>query len=301
MMNKIYKTFLFTLVIISMFHLPLQSSILNSVKGTVTDKDTGEPIPKVKITITFEALNYELVTDKKGYFYKSGLKNGTYRVKYEKDGYIPSISSFHLSISEKRDISIQLKVLKVVKTVKKSLMRKGVELLNAGKYTDAIEPITKAIEETPENPVLYYYRGFCYDKSGDQDKALEDHKKALELDPEFLLSLSEAGKIFAKKGDLNSAVTYYKKAYDLGTKDVLSLYNYGVCLINLGNNSKALKVFEKLISLEPNYADAFYQLGIIYLGLNDNAKAKEYFQKFIEMDPENTNASVAKEILKTLN
>ncbi len=70
---------------------------------------------------------------------------------------------------------------------------------------------------------------------------------------------------------------------------------------NLGNNSEALKVFEKLISLDPNYADAFYQLGIIYLGLNDNAKAKEYFQKFIEMDPENTNASVAKEILKTLN
>jgi tetratricopeptide (TPR) repeat protein len=284
-----------------MFYLPLQSSILNSVRGTITDKDTGEPIPGVKIIIEIEAIKYELVTDKKGYIYKSGLKNGTYRVKYEKDGYIPAMSSFHLGISETKDISAQLQVLKAVKPVKKSLMRKGVELLNAGKYTDAVETLTKAIEETPENPVLYYYRGFCYDKSGDPDKALVDHKKALELNPEFLLSLSEAGKIFAKKSDLNSAVTYYKKAYDLGIKDVLALYNYGVCLINLGNNAEALKVFEKLISLNPNYADAFYQLGIIYLGQNDNAKAKEYFQKFIEMDPENTNTSVAKEILKTLN
>jgi tetratricopeptide (TPR) repeat protein len=186
------------------------------------------------------------------------MKNGTYRVRYEKDGYIPSISSFHLSISEKRDISVKLSVLKVVKPMKKSLMRKGVELLNVGKYTEAIEPITKAIEETPENPVLYYYRGFCNDKSGNPDKALEDHKKALELNPEFLLSISEAGKIFAKKSDLNSAVTYYKKAYDLGTKDVLALYNYGVCLINLGNNSEALKVFKKRTSLNPNYADACY-------------------------------------------
>jgi tetratricopeptide (TPR) repeat protein len=284
-----------------MFYLPLQSSILNSVRGTITDKDTGEPIPGVKIIIEIETIKYELVTDKKGYFYKSGLKNGTYQVKYEKDGYIPAVSSFHLGISETKDISVQLQVLKEVKPVKKSLMRKGVELLNAGKYTDAVETLTKAIEETPENPVLYYYRGFSYDKSGDTDKALADHKKALDLDPGFLLSLSEAGKIFAKKRDLNNAVTYYKKAYDLGTTDVLALYNYGVCLINLGNSSEALKVFEKLISLAPHYADAYYQLGIIYLGLNDNARAKEYLQKFVDMDPENTNASVAKEILKTLD
>jgi len=300
-MNKRCKIYLFVFVIISMFYLSLQSSILNSVRGTITDKNTGEPIPGVKIIIEIEAIKYELVTDKKGYFYKSGLKNGTYHVKYEKDGYIPSMSSFHLGISETMDISVQLQVLKTVKPVKKSLMRKGVDLLNAGKYTDAVEALTKAIEETPENPVLYYYRGFCYDKSGDAEKALADHKKALDLDPEFLLSLSEAGKIFAKKRDLNNAVDYYKKAYDLGTKDVLALHNYGVCLINLGNNSEALKVFEKLISLAPNYADAYYQLGIIYLGLNDNAKAKEYLQKFIDMDPENSNASVAQEILKTLN
>jgi hypothetical protein len=62
----------FHLVIISMFHLLLQSSILNSVKGIVTDKDTGEPIPGVKITITSGSLNYELVTDKKDYFLNRG-------------------------------------------------------------------------------------------------------------------------------------------------------------------------------------------------------------------------------------
>lgn len=301
MINKHCKIYWLVFVIISMFYLTLQSSVLNSVRGTITDKDTGEPIPGVKIIIEIETIKYELVTDKKGSFYKSGLKNGTYHVKYEKDGYIPAMSSFHLGISDKMDISVQLQVLKAVKPAKRSLMRKGVELLNAGKYTNAVETLTKAIEESPENPVLYYYRGFSLDKSGETDKALADHKKALELDPEFLLSLSEVGKILAKKRDLNSAVTYYKKAYDLGTKDVLALYNYGVCLINLGSNSEALKVFEKLISLAPNYADAYYQLGIIYLGLNDNARAKEYLQKFIDMDPENSNASVAKEILKTLN
>jgi tetratricopeptide (TPR) repeat protein len=280
---------------------PLQAGILNSIRGTITDSETGQPIPGVKITLSASTLRYETITDDKGFVYKTGLETATYEIKFEKDGYIPGTSSFRLAISETRDISTQLKPLKqVIPLQKVSLMKKGVELINTGKYADAVTTLTEAITATPNNPLLYYYRGFAVEKGGDSDKALEDFKKSLELDPDFLLSLAEAGKISAKKKDLENAVIYYKKAYDLGTKDVLSLYNYGVCLFNLGNNDEATKVFEKLISFDPNYPDAYYQLGIIYMGTGDNAKAKEFLEKFIAMDPTNENVSVAKEILSAL-
>lgn len=299
---KHYKAVLFGLVVVLLFVLPLQSSVLNSVRGKITDKATGDPIPGVKITLTIGAAEYSTTTDAKGGFYKSGLKNGVYKVKYEKEGYIPAMTSVRLSISEKRDISVKLEVMAVVaKPKEKSLLRKGVEKLNAQNYPEAIEILTKAIENTPENPLLYYYRGFSLDKTGEPDKALADYKKSLELKPDFQLSLPEAGKILAKKGDVADAVTYYKKAYDLGTTDVLALYNYGSCLINLGNNDDAMKVFEKLLTVDPNYPDAHYQMGIIYLGLGDNAKSKAALKKFLELDPENSNASVATEILKTMN
>ncbi|MCU0289209.1 MAG: tetratricopeptide repeat protein [Acidobacteria bacterium] len=279
----------------------LQASILNSVRGTITDSDTGQPIPGVKITISNPNSKYETTTDNKGFVYKAGINNGMYELKYEKEGYIPAITNVRLAISETRDISIQMKPIKEVQQPQKvSLMNKGVELINAGKFPDAINTLNEAITATPNNPLLYYYRGFAYDRTGNQDKALEDYKKSLELDPTFLLSLSEVGKIYAKKKDLNNAVIYYKKAYDLGTKDVIALYNYGSCLFNLGNNEEALKVFEKLAETDPNYPDTYYQLGIIYMGLNDNAKAKANLAKFIGMDPENENAAVAKEILNTL-
>ena len=301
MVNKYWNVILVLLMMTAFFCLPLQSSILNSVKGTVTDQETGEPIAEAAVILSGGSVTYTLTTNSKGYFYKSGLKNGQYQVKYEKEGYIPAVANIRLRISEKRDISVKLKAIQVVKVPKKkNWMKKGVDQLNAGKYPDAIETLNKAIEETPENPVLYYYRGFALDKSGDQEKALADYKKSLELDPELLISLAEVGKIYAKKGDLNNAVTYYKKAYDLDTKDVLALYNYGVCLFGLGNNDEALKVYEKLLAVDPNYADAYYQMGLIYMGLNNNDKAKEYLQKFLELDPENSNAAVAKEILNTL-
>lgn len=301
-MNK-WKIVLLIAVTFVISQLPLQSgSVLNSVKGVITDKESGEPIPGVVITLTVDALKHTTKTDEKGAFYKGGLKNGMYNVKYEKEGYIPAVSNFRMGIADRRDLSVALKKIKAVEPVKKkkSKSRIGAEMLNAQKYPEAVKVLTEAIAETPENPLIYYYRGFALDKTGEQDKALADYKKSLELDPEFQLSLGEAGKILAKKGDINGAVVFYKKSYELGTTDTLALYNYGACLINLGNNDEALKVFEKLLSIDPGYPDAFYQLGIIYLGKMDNAKAKEYLQKFIELDPENSNASVAKEILKTI-
>jgi tetratricopeptide (TPR) repeat protein len=287
----------------SFSQLPLLPSILNNVKGTITDSESGEPIPGVVITLTSGSYSHAMTADEKGFVYKSGLKNGMYQVKYEKEGYLPAISNFRVGIADTRDISVKLKKLKTAEPPvkkEKSLATKGAELLNARKYPEAVTVLTEAIEKTPENPLLYYYRGFALDKTGEQDKALADYKKSLEIDPEFQLSLGEAGKILAKKGDLEGAVVFYKKAYELGTSDVLALYNYGVCLINLAQNDEALKVFEKLLSLDPNYPDAFYQMGIIYLGQGDNNKAKEYLQKFIDLDPENENVSVAKEILTTI-
>ncbi len=55
-----------------------------------------------------------------------------------------------------------------------------------------------------------------------------------------------------------------------------------------------------MIGLDPLYVDAYYQLGIIHVGRSDHAKAVEYFKTFIQLDPGNSNAPVAKEILKTL-
>lgn len=297
---KRYNLLLTVLVVLFMMTAALNASILNSVKGTVTDKESSEPLDGVKVTLTFGSLNYYVSTDAKGYFYKSGLKNGAYQVKYEKAGYIPAVANFRLRISQTRDISVVLRKLKVEKPVEPSLLQKGTDKLNAGQYEDAIKLFNEAIAKQPDNPVVYYYRGFCLYKTGQQDPALADFLKSLEIDPELTISLAEAGKIYAKKNQLDEAVKYYKKAYELGITDDVALYNYGVCLYGLGNNEEALKVYEKLLSLDPNYADAYYQVGLIYVGLGDNAKAKENLQKFLELDPENSNASVATEILKTI-
>ena len=283
----------------------LYSSIFGSLKGYIKEKDTDKPLAKVKITLVSlrnTSIRFQLESDNKGSFYKTGLRNGMYRVSLDKEGYTPFQQTLRIKVAENREMDFRLEPIAVATSdTSFGLVNAARKSMFAGKYDEAIEKISQAIEKEPKVFILYYNRALAYEKKGDKDKSLLDFQKTLELKPDFLLALSAMGNILAKKNDFPGAVKYYKQAVDLGLTDTLALYNYGACLINLGDNDQAKAVFEKLIELDPNYADAYYQMGIIYLGMSDNAKAKEFLKKFIELDPENTNAAVAKEILNSLN
>ncbi|UCH93913.1 MAG: tetratricopeptide repeat protein [Candidatus Aminicenantes bacterium] len=304
-MNKYLKgSIIMVLFLLLAFLTPLFSTV-SVLKGYVKDKKTDEPLAKVKITVIFlrnTSVRFQLVTDKKGYFYKTGLKNGMYQVNFDKVGYTPAQHTIRLKVAEQREMDIQLERIEVTTSETSfGLVNAANKLMAAGKYDEAIEKVSRAIEKDPGTFILYYNRAVAYEKKGEKEKAVLDYKKSLELKPDFLLSLSALGNIYARKADFPGAVEYYQKAFELGITDTVVLYNYGACLINLGDNDRGKAVFEKLIELDPSYADAYYQMGIIYLGMNENAKAREFLEKFIELDPENSNAAVAREILNTLN
>jgi len=303
-MKTINKLVSIGLFIVFTFYLTAFASTTGAAEGYIKDDQTGEVISKAKITLVYaksEAMKYELYSDKKGHFYKGGLTVGNYKIMVEKDGYLPILSSIRVGLGDPAKVEIKLKSFESLMPQSAKSSSQGSKLLDAGKYEEAIEKFTEAISEDQSNPTFYYYRGAAFEKNGNMDKAFEDYQKAVELKPDFILPISRTGRIYAKKKDFEKAIELYKKAVELGDQDTTTYYNYGVCLLNLGNKKEAKDIFERLLSLDENYSDAYYYLGIIYIGLSEAAKAKEFLQKFIEMDPENKNASIAKEILKSLN
>jgi len=286
---------------------PIHASITGAVEGIIKDKTTGQVLEGVKITIISaksETMTYELVTDKKGHFYKGGLIPGSFKITVEKEGYVPQEGSVRINIDQTARFDIPLAPVQASGLAVPSESKKilaGSELLAAGKIDEAMAKFNEVISQTPTNPIVYLYRGAAYEKAGDAQKALEDYRKAIELKPDFILCYSRTGIILAKKGEYEKAIDYYQKAIELGDQDPSTHYNYGVCLVNVGKSEEARGVFEKVLTLDPNYADAYYQLGIISISAGDSAKAKELLEKFIALDPENNHAGLAKEILKSLN
>jgi len=304
-MKPFNKLIFFGLFIVFTFYLAVFSgTTTGTAEGYIKDVQTEEWVSKAKITLVYaksETMKYELYSDKKGHFYKGGLTPGIYKITVEKDGYLPVSASIRVRLGDAAKVEIGLNSFESLIPQSAKSSSQGSNLLNEGKYEEAIEKFSEAISEDQSNPIFYYYRGVSLEKSGNIDKALEDYQKAVELKPGFILPISWTGRIYAKKRDFEKAIGFYKKAIELGDQDATTFYNYGVCLLNLANNAEAKDVFERLLSLDESYSDAYYQLGIIYIGFGDAAKAKEFLQKFIDMDPENKNASIAKEILKSLN
>jgi tetratricopeptide (TPR) repeat protein len=303
-MRTINNLIFIGLSIVLTFYMAALAATTGAIEGFVKDEQTGEPILKAKITfVSAKSSSIRLVShsDKKGHFYRGGLTVGFYKITVEKENYMPTQSTVRVSLGDTAKIEIKLKPFKGPPPITKKVSSKAISLLNEGKYEEAIEKFSEAIADDLENPIFYYYRGAAFEKAGDLDKAMEDYQRSVELKPDFILPTANIGKIFAKKREHEKAIEFYKKAVELGDQDATHYYNYGVCLMNLGKNMQAKDVLEKLISLDENYSDAYYQLGIIYIGLGDSAKAKEFLQKFIDMDPENQNATIAKEILKSLN
>ncbi|NIO48261.1 MAG: tetratricopeptide repeat protein [Candidatus Aminicenantes bacterium] len=303
-MRTISKLIFMSLSIVLTFYMAALAATTGAVEGFIKDEQTGEPILKAKITfVSAKSATLRLVshTNKKGHFYRGGLTVGVYQIIVEKENYMPMQSTVRVSLGDTAKIEIKLKPFKGPPPLTKKISSKAISLLNEGKYEESIEKFTEAITDDPENPIFYYYRGVAFEKTGDLDKAMKDYQKSVELKPNFILPTANIGKIYARKREHEKAIEFYKKTVELGDQDATNYYNYGICLMNLGKNEQAKEVLEKLISLDENYSDAYYQLGIIYIGSGNSAKAKEFLQKFIGMDPENQNASIAKEILKSLN
>ncbi len=284
----------------------LGAAITGAVDGVVKDSATGQPVPGVKITLVSaksETLSYELTSDQKGHFYKSGLVPGIYKMTLEKEGYIPQGGSIRVILDETVRLDLRIEAGKAEEAGAPAVAKKIVaanERTAAGKYDEAIGLLSEAITELPQNAVPYFYRGLAYEKSGKNEEALQDYQKASEFKPDFILPYSRSGMIWAKKGDYEKAGEFYKKALDSGDQDPTTLYNYGVCLTNLGRGPEARPVFERLLAQDPEYSDAYYQLGILCLSSGETARAKELLEKFLVKDPENKTAALAKEILKSL-
>jgi tetratricopeptide (TPR) repeat protein len=283
--------------------LPVSAAIMNSVKGLISDAKTGQPIAGVKITLVsarVQTYRIELTTEKDGTVYKNGVPTGSYDVQFEKEGYFPARSSIRLTIGDNFDISLKLEPVPDQTTSGAGLLRSVAEMVTAGKFAESIAKANEGIAQEPGNAMLYYYRGYSQEKSGNAAAAIGDYGKAVELKADFALALASLAKLQARQGEYAKAAANFKKACDLAPNDLDALYNFGVCLVNLGDNAQARTTFEKVLAADANHADACYQLGLVLLGLGDMAKAKECLRTFLTIAPEHKDAATAKAILDTL-
>ena len=141
------------------------------------------------------------------------------------------------------------------------------ELRQEGKFEQAIENYSKAIELKPDYAYAYINRGNLYLKTGKTEAALKDYNKAIELKPDYVVCYDNLGLAYAYKGEY----------------------------------PEAIKSFEKAIELDPKYADAHFNLGLLYYEkLEKPDLAIKSFEEFVKLSDKTEKVAQARQLIEEL-
>lgn len=135
-----------------------------------------------------------------------------------------------------------------------------------------------AIENSPEDPDIWYHRGQYHFLNGELQEAAADYQKSIDLDKDFIYSHIQLGVTQYKQGSLASSMATFRRCIK-NFERVPDVYNYyGEILLDQKQFQKAIDQFDTAIDLEKQV----HPTGMNVLPLVNKALAK--FQWENKMD-----------------
>ena len=97
-----------------------------------------------------------------------------------------------------------------------SHMKAAMELIQKGKYEEALEEVQAIIIIAPENYIAHYTAGFIYERLDKLEEAKAAFQKAIEVNPEYARSHFGLARVYEREGFYEDARETYKKTISVG-------------------------------------------------------------------------------------
>jgi tetratricopeptide (TPR) repeat protein len=98
----------------------------------------------------------------------------------------------------------------------KTLVNRGLELCNDGKFDQALKEFEAALKLKPNDPLIITYRGVAKYAKGQNEAALQDFEQAIKLDSKCGKAYYQRGMVYEKQENYAKAVEDMKQAKSLG-------------------------------------------------------------------------------------
>jgi tetratricopeptide (TPR) repeat protein len=242
------------------------------ISGTVTTPD-GTPIEGVKITISAETLNRDIVktTNKKGKFTVAHSDaTADYRYKFEKEGY-------------------QTMVLPVNPPVGGTQVRQFPMMpVAAGPAQGGDAPAGGAPSGGANPAIRAYNEGVEAQRLGDYDLAAESFRKAAKIDSKLAAARTALAAVALSQEDYSTAAAEAEAALEIDPEDVRAMQLRFDAYRNLGDEAKvseAAAALRKIGDLEAAAARLFNE-GVDAYAAGDIAMAQSKFQQVVQLSPD---------------
>ena len=165
----------------------------------------------------------------------------------------------------------------------KKYFKAGNKFYETGKFEDAIEQYSNAIDKEPSNPVFYLARGNAYTSLNRASEAKADFEKTIVFSPKNVEAYVKLGAACNMMGNYDEALRHLNRATGLDKRNKNAYPEKVITLINLQKYDQALKASDTAIIIKDTPSN-YYWRGMAYTYLSNDAFAKREFEKSISKD-----------------
>lgn len=173
----------------------------------------------------------------------------------------------------------------------------GLVLYEHGSFQSALDSFNKAIDDDPDNIVLYYYRALTYNSLGNFNEAIKDANQLVKLQPEPSTYAFRAA-IKSNKGDYSGSILDYDEAIRQSPKNASLYFLRADVKMASQDGDGAISDMNALIQMEPNLAKAYTYRGDYKFSGEDVEGAEEDYEKALSIDPNDALAYASRGIIR---
>ena len=168
--------------------------------------------------------------------------------------------------------------------------KRGLALLDMGRYAEARDALNRAIELNPQNYVAFSSRAFSHQMLGDLQKAFADANESLRINDTWPSGYAARGNINARLGRMDGAFADFDRALELMPNYVPALIDRSQWHGKMGQFEAVIADCTRAIEIDPNALLAYNNRAVAYMRIGKPHRAIADFSRVVELDPENHRA-----------
>lgn len=157
---------------------------------------------------------------------------------------------------------------------------RGIDLAYAGKYEKALPFFERSSQQNPDNAVVWFWTGYCYENLGRLEEALEAYTKAVEKKADLAVAWLGRGTVLLRLERYEEAAQAFRKFAELEPKRVEGYFYLGAAHLLGKKPAEAIPPLEKALSL--GFADSITVLlwiGDAYFQMDSFSQAEQAFRR----------------------
>jgi len=155
--------------------------------------------------------------------------------------------------------------------------------LETGRFGEAVDSLTRAVELLAERGDLYANLGFALEQLGHLQGAITAYTQALQMAPNLPDTYNLFGILLAKQGKISQAEAVYRRGIDTCPEHYGCYLNLGNLLVDQAQLEEAIANYRKALQLAPEQADIQHNLQLaLDLQANPQQTWLDFGQRFYQ-------------------